>query len=647
MQQSPGPGASRPRRNTVFFAVAGLAMLMIAAMFLQPAQPAPSELALSDLATAVRAGEVSSIVVRGDTLDVTMQDGKTAIARPEPNASLTESLRNYGVTDQQLSAVTLRVTRPSDVGAIFGSLIWLLPIVLIFAFWIFALRRGSGAGGAGQMMDFTRSHARRASIDHPQGSFGDVAGADEAKQDLTEVVDFLKHPENYAALGAHVPKGVLLVGPPGTGKTLLARAVAGEAGGPFFSISGSEFVELFVGVGAARVRDLFAQAKQNAPAIMFIDEIDAVGRQRGTGLGQTHEEREQTLNQILAEMDGFDKTANAIVIAATNRPDVLDPALLRPGRFDRRIVVDLPDLQGRLAILQVHSRGIPLGTDVDLERIARLTPGFSGADLANLINEGALLAARRKLTRVTMDELEEAVDRVVVGPERRSRRMSDRERLITAYHEAGHALAAHLLPGTDPVHKVSIVARGMSGGHTHIVPEEDRHLWTEPQLRDALAYALGGLVAEELIFGERSTGASNDLERATIEARQMVTRYGMSNKVGPVAFGHAGHEVFLGRDLGLPREYSEVTASLIDSEVRGILEEARERARNTLGNHRSRLDAIATKLLEVETLQGDELRAVLGPRPSSAAAAEDAVPAIPLHDSIREKLQERTVEEAT
>ena len=617
---------TRTRRPAFVFAALGIVVLILALSFRPAGEPNPPEVALSEVATAVRNGQVAAITVRGENLEVEFSDGRIVHSRREPNGLLTESLRNYGVTEQQLAAVKLRVSDSADLGALIGQLLWLLPLVLLFAFWLFAFRR-PGAGGAGQIVDFTRSHARRASVDQPQVAFSDVAGADEAKQDLVEVVDFLKRPDRYFALGAHVPKGVLLVGPPGTGKTLLSRAVAGEAGVPFFSISGSEFVELFVGVGAARVRDLFAQAKRNAPSIVFIDEIDAVGRQRGTGLGQTHEEREQTLNQILAEMDGFDKTANVVVIAATNRPDVLDPALLRPGRFDRRIVVDLPDMQGRLAILRVHARGKPIAPDADLERVARLTPGFSGADLANLINEAALLAARREQAAIRIDDLEEAVDRIVVGPERRSRRMSERERRITACHEAGHALVAHLLPGADPVHKISIVARGMSGGHTRILPEEDRHFYSESQLRDTLAYALGGLIAEEITLGERSTGASNDLEQATGQARQMVTRYGMSERVGPVAFGRSGQEVFLGRDLGLPREYSESTAALIDAEVRRFLEEARERARVTLTQHKARLAALAQRLLEVETLQGEDLRAALGPRPQ-AAASPDGIPPI-------------------
>jgi cell division protease FtsH len=435
-------------------------------------------------------------------------------------------------------------------------------------------------------------------------TFNDIAGVDEAKQELQEIVEFLKYPEKFVALGARIPKGLLLVGPPGTGKTLISRAVAGEAGVPFFSISGSEFVEMFVGVGASRVRDLFERAKRNSPCIVFVDEIDAVGRQRGAGLGGSHDEREQTLNQILVEMDGFDTNTNVIVIAATNRPDVLDPALLRPGRFDRQVVLDRPDIRGRTSILQVHARGKPLEQSVSLEVLAKQTPGFSGADLANLLNEAAILAARRNKHKIGMGELEEAIDRVVAGPARKSRIISEREKAITAYHEVGHALVARMLPNTDPVHKVSILARGQAGGFTMLLPTEDRYLWSKAQFEDMLAYALGGHVAELLIFGEVTTGASNDIERVTKIARSMVTEYGMSSRIGPLALGQKDEQVFLGRDFGEHRNYSEQTAREIDEEIRTIVQIAFEKAHQILQKNKTRLIMISERLIKEETLEG-------------------------------------------
>jgi len=435
-------------------------------------------------------------------------------------------------------------------------------------------------------------------------TFADVAGVEEAKQELQEIVEFLKYPEKFVALGARIPKGLLLVGPPGTGKTLISRAVAGEAGVPFFSISGSEFVEMFVGVGASRVRDLFDQAKRNSPCIVFVDEIDAVGRQRGAGLGGSHDEREQTLNQILVEMDGFDTNTNVIVIAATNRPDVLDPALLRPGRFDRQVVLDRPDIRGRIAILQVHAKGKPFDKNISLETLAKQTPGFSGADLSNLLNEAAILGARRNKRSIGMSELEEAIDRVVAGPARKSRIISEREKAITAYHEVGHALVARVLPNTDPVHKVSIVARGQAGGFTMLLPTEDRYLWSKPQFEDMLAYALGGHVAELIIFGEVTTGASNDIERVTKIARSMVTEYGMSSLIGPMALGHKDELVFLGRDFGEQRNYSEQTAREIDEEIRRIIQEAFDKAYTIVMQNKTRMIMIAERLIKEETLEG-------------------------------------------
>ena len=468
--------------------------------------------------------------------------------------------------DPGFSGIQIFVTGSSGLSSLFGVLINFLPLIFFGAILLFMMRQAQGSSS--QTFSFGRSRARMFTGDSPTVSFADVAGVDEAKEELQEVVEFLKTPERFLALGARIPKGVLLMGPPGTGKTLLARAVAGEAEVPFFSISGSEFVEMFVGVGASRVRDLFDQAMRNSPCIVFVDEIDAVGRHRGAGLGGGHDEREQTLNQILVKMDGFDTTTNIVVIAATNRPDILDPALLRPGRFDRRVVLDSPDIRGRTEILKVHAKGKPLDEGVDLEKVAKLTVGFSGADLANLVNESAILAARRRKDKITSEEFAESVDRVVAGPERRSRVISEREKELTAFHEAGHALVAHLLPNADQPHKVTIVPRGTSGGYTRYLPEEDRRIWTRSQFEDMLAAALGGRVAEELVFDEVTTGASNDLERATSVARTMVTRYGMSDKLGPRTFGKSGELVFLGREIAEQRDYSDSVAETIDEEVR-------------------------------------------------------------------------------
>ena len=481
-------------------------------------------------------------------------------------------------------------------------LIGFIPFLLIGGLLIFMMRQAQGSNN--QALSFGKSRARMIMGNKPTTTFADVAGVEEAKQELQEIVEFLKYPEKFVALGARIPKGLLLVGPPGTGKTLISRAVAGEAGVPFFSISGSEFVEMFVGVGASRVRDLFDQAKRNSPCIVFVDEIDAVGRQRGAGLGGSHDEREQTLNQILVEMDGFDTNTNVIVIAATNRPDVLDPALLRPGRFDRQVVLDRPDIRGRVAILQVHAKGKPFEKNISLETLAKQTPGFSGADLSNLLNEAAILGARRNKRSIGMSELEEAIDRVVAGPARKSRIISEREKAITAYHEVGHALVARLLPNTDPVHKVSIVARGQAGGFTMLLPTEDRYLWSKPQFEDILAYALGGHVAELIIFGEVTTGASNDIERVTKIARSMVTEYGMSSLIGPMALGHKDELVFLGRDFGEQRNYSEQTAREIDEEVRRIIQEAFDKAYNIVSQNKTRMIMISERLIKEETLEG-------------------------------------------
>lgn len=485
----------------------------------------------------------------------------------------------------------------------------LIPAILIVGVMLFFLNQMQG--GNSKVMSFGKARAKRMTRDMPRITFKDVAGVDEAVEELQEIKEFLSNPGKFQALGAKIPKGVLLVGPPGTGKTLLARAVAGEAGVPFFSISGSDFVEMFVGVGASRVRDLFEQAKAAAPCIVFIDELDAVGRMRGAGLGGGHDEREQTLNQLLVEMDGFDIKDNVIIMAATNRPDVLDAALLRPGRFDRQIVVDRPDLKGRIEILKIHTRGKPMADDIDLEVLARRTPGFTGADLANMVNEAALLAARHGKKRIEMEELEEAIERVIAGPEKKSRLISEKEKRVIAYHEAGHALVGHVLPNTDPIHKISIISRGRALGYTLALPTEDKFLNTKGEMLDELAMLLGGRVAEEIAIGDITTGASNDLERATKLARQMVTRYGMSDRLGPMTLGEDQHEVFLGRDFTATPNYSPEIAYEIDKEVRRLIDEAFEKAHAILTERREQLDQIASVLMERETVDKDELAALL------------------------------------
>lgn len=490
-----------------------------------------------------------------------------------------------------------------------GLLSTFLPILLLIGFVFFMMQQTQGGGS--RVMQFGKSRARLHTDDKKRVTFEDVAGADEAKEELQEVVEFLKQPKKFTEMGARIPKGVLLFGAPGTGKTLLARAVAGEAGVPFFSISGSDFVEMFVGVGASRVRDLFDQAKKNAPCIVFIDEIDAVGRQRGAGLGGGHDEREQTLNQLLVEMDGFSANEGIIVIAATNRPDILDPALLRPGRFDRHIVVDRPDVQGRKAILKVHAREKPLGPDIDLEVLARRTPGFTGADIANMMNEAALLAARRGKARIDMDDLEDAIERVIAGPEKKSRVISEQEKQLVAYHEAGHAVVGAMLPNTDPVHKISIIPRGRAGGYTLLLPAEDRNYMTRSRLLDEITLLLGGRVAESLVLKEISTGAQNDLERATMLVRKMITEFGMSDELGPLTFGHKQEQVFLGRDIARDRNYSESVARAIDKEARQIIDSCYQKAKEILENNRQRLELVARALMEKETLEGPEFEELM------------------------------------
>jgi cell division protease FtsH len=502
---------------------------------------------------------------------------------------------------------------PQRGSALLGFLFQLIPVILIVGAFIFIMNQSQGGGG--RVMQFGKARAKLVTKDTPKTSFSDVAGVDEAIEELMEVKEYLQNPAKFQAMGAKIPRGVLLFGPPGAGKTLLARAVAGEAGVPFFSISGSDFVEMFVGVGAARVRDLFEQAKQSAPAIVFIDEIDAVGRHRGAGLGGGHDEREQTLNQLLVEMDGFDQRTAVILMAATNRPDILDPALLRPGRFDRHVTVDRPDLEGRKAILNVHARGKPLDGTVDLATVARRTPGFTGADLANVINEAALLAARWGKKAVGMKEVEEAIDRVMAGPERKSHVMSEREKRVIAYHEGGHALVAHVLPNTDPVHKISVIPRGRALGYTLTLPEEDKFLMTREELADELAMLLGGRVAEELIVGDITTGAANDIERATKVAKQMVTEYGMSDVIGPLTLGQKQHEVFLGRDFQSQPDYSDQVAFEIDNEIRRLIDEAHDEALEILQEGRVKLDELAAMLIERETLGREEVEAFLADIP--------------------------------
>jgi cell division protease FtsH len=555
-------------------------------------------------------------LITQDGPNITLQEGsdptryQTAISG---QLDVTEFLRNTGVQTASpgfIRLVTIKYASPSQFGAWVQTIIGFLPLLIFGGLLFFMMRQAQGSNN--QALSFGMSRARMFAGNRPTITFADVAGVEEAKQELAEVVEFLKYPDKFAALGARIPRGVLLVGPPGTGKTLLSRAVAGEAGVPFFSISGSEFVEMFVGVGASRVRDLFDQAKRNAPCIVFVDEIDAVGRQRGAGLGGSHDEREQTLNQILVEMDGFDTNTNVIVIAATNRPDVLDPALLRPGRFDRQVVLDNPDIRGRNQVLEVHARGKPFEKNVNLGTLAKQTPGFSGADLANLLNEAAILTARRNKKAIGMSELEEAIDRVISGPERKSRIISEKEKAITAYHEVGHALVARMLPNIDPVHKITIVARGLAGGYTRLLPTEDRYLYTKSQFEETLAWSLGGHAAEQLIFGEVTTGASNDIERATSLARQMVTQYGMSEKLGPLALGKKEELVFLGREIGEQRNYSEAVAQEIDNEVRNLINRAYSVAREILVRHKDKLVTVSEKLMSLETIEGMAFDEIMG-----------------------------------
>jgi cell division protease FtsH len=583
-------------------------------------QPNPSKtLAYSAFYDRVSENQVRDVKVTGREISGTEVSGDKFVTTAPDDPTLIPTLRSHHV---QISVETAQST------PIISYVLQFVPFLLMALLLVFILRQAQSGGS--QAMSFGRSRAKLLSENRPKVTFADVAGIEEAKEELGEVVEFLKYPKKFQALGARIPKGVLLLGPPGSGKTLLARAIAGEAGVPFFSISGSDFVEMFVGVGASRVRDLFEQAKKSAPCIVFIDEIDAVGRQRGAGLGGGHDEREQTLNQLLVEMDGFDQNTGVILIAATNRPDVLDPALLRPGRFDRQIVVDRADVKGRAAILGVHSKNKPLSKEISLDTLAKRTPGFSGADLENLLNEAALLAARRNKSVIEMADCEEAIDRVLVGPERKSLVMSQREKENTAYHESGHAVVGGITPNSDPVHKVTIIPRGMALGITWSLPDEDRHSQTKNELLAMIKRLLAGRIAEEIKFGDVTTGASNDFEKATELARRMVTQYGMSDSLGPIQYGRGNHQVFLGRDFGEDRNYSEEVAFKIDTEVRKIIDDCYADARGILEANWDKVERMVASLLEHETVDAEEVVAIMNDRPYPPSSAEPVVPEIPV-----------------
>nr|WP_246290387.1 ATP-dependent zinc metalloprotease FtsH [Nocardioides marinus] len=630
----------------IVVAVVGVVLVL---QFLAPSGDG-DEITSSEMTAHIAAGEVKTITfVDGDqeiraTLDEGVRDDGAEVMTYWIGGTQSRlySLAQQQVENGEIEELTTEISRPSVLGSF---LISFLPLIIIFIVFLWLLNNMQGGGGRG-VMQFAKSKAKLISKDMPKTTFADVAGCDEAIEELGEIKEFLQEPAKFQAVGAKIPKGVLLYGSPGTGKTLLARAVAGEAGVPFYSISGSDFVEMFVGVGASRVRDLFEQAKENAPAIVFIDEIDAVGRHRGTGMGGGHDEREQTLNQLLVEMDGFDVRGGVILIAATNRPDVLDPALLRPGRFDRQIQVDAPDLAGREQILKVHSRGKPIATDVNLISVARRTPGFSGADLANVLNEAALLTARANGKLITNEALDEAIDRVIAGPQRRTRLMSEHEKLITAYHEGGHALVAAALPGNDPVHKITILPRGRALGYTMVLPDSDKYSQPRSQMLDQLAYMLGGRAAEEMIFHDPTTGAGNDIEKATNLARAMVTQYGMTERLGAIKLGESGSQPFLGRDLGHSRDYSESVAAIVDEEVKNLLATAHQEAFDILEENRDVLDALVLELLDKETLDKEQIARIfeaLRMRPArpawtgSETRRPSAMPPVEIPQEIRDR----------
>ncbi|MDP3004477.1 MAG: ATP-dependent zinc metalloprotease FtsH [Candidatus Azambacteria bacterium] len=598
--------------NQIFIALGALLLVAFIFAYFNSAFEKPKVITLSELVSKINNGEISKIVVRNDDLNITLKDNNNYSAKKEIGGSLTETLKNYGVDGSKLQEINLQVEQNVGLSFWVGSILpMLLPFLLVgFLIW-YMMRQANRANVS--VFGFGKSQARLfGPFDGKKKvMFSDVAGAIEAKEELIEVVDFLKNPKKFLDIGARIPRGALLIGAPGTGKTLLARAIAGEANVPFFYISGSEFVEMFVGVGASRVRDLFTMAKKFAPSIVFIDEIDAVGRHRGAGLGGGHDEREQTLNQILVEMDGFDRDTNIIIVAATNRPDILDPALLRPGRFDRRIVIDIPDINDREAILKIHSLNKPLAPDVDLRRIAERTPGFTGADLANVINEAAISTARQNKKIIEQETLYHSIEKVLLGPERRSHLLSQKEKEIASYHEAGHALVAGVLPYSDPVHKISVVSRGQAAGYTLKLPIEDRHLHSKNEFLADLAVFMGGYAAEKIVFKELTTGASDDLKKATDLARRLVTEYGMSEKFGPMALGEKDELVFLGRELGVEKNYSESMARLIDKEVKNFLFTAYSTAKKIISQRRKKLKEIAERLIEKETIERDEFEMIM------------------------------------
>jgi len=617
---------SRFFKSAAFPILIVVVLAFFAQKLISPGTPQRNN-SFADFVAQLDSGQVAKATVKNkdNTLDVTLRD---------------KSKYETGFADQYGQELTDKLIAAKKAGKVddfnvegrksngwLSLLTYVLPFLIFIGFWIFLMNQVQGGGS--KVMSFGKSRAKRMSVDSPKITFRDVAGVDEAVEELHEIKEFLENPKKFQALGARIPKGVLLYGPPGTGKTLLARAVAGEAGVPFFSISGSDFVEMFVGVGASRVRDLFEQAKQNSPCIIFMDEIDAVGRHRGAGLGGGHDEREQTLNQLLVEMDGFTMTDNIILIAATNRPDILDPALLRPGRFDRQIVVDRPDRKGRAKILEVHTRGKPLAKVIEIDELAGQTPGFTGADLSNLVNEAALLAARNGKREITQTELEEGIMRVIAGPEKKTRVMSEKERLITAYHEMGHAIVGHYLEHSDPVHKVSVVSRGQALGYTISLPTEDKFLTTRAELNDTMAMTLGGRAAEEIVFSEITTGASNDIEKVTATAKQMVMRFGMSEKLGPRVFGHDHGQPFLGREFSSEPDYSDEIAREIDDEIRRIVESAHQRARDILTEHRETLTTVSEILLKRETIEREEFEALLSGKSELDVFGPDEKPATP------------------
>ena len=600
--------------NQTNFVYLLILIAIVAMVFMNINQDGVQELmTINEVATEIKNGNITRIVQDEDTLNITLANDDQRISTKESGTSLIDQLVAYGVTGEDLdaSSISIEIQQPSPWINILSFLGYILPFIIVGAAFFFIFRQAQGGNNAA--MSFGKSRARMFSGDQPKVTFADVAGVDESKEELQEIVEFLKEPQKFISLGARIPKGVLLVGPPGGGKTLLAKAVSGEAGVPFFSISGSEFVEMFVGVGASRVRDLFEQAKKHAPCIIFIDEIDAVGRQRGAGLGGSHDEREQTLNQMLVEMDGFDTDTNVIIIAATNRPDILDPALLRPGRFDRRVVLDRPDIRGREAILKVHIKGKPVAPDVDLSVLAKMTPGFVGADIENLINEGAILAARQNKKQISQKNFEESIERVIAGPERKSRLISEEEKRVIAYHEAGHAIVMSSMAEANKVQKISIISRGMAAGYTIAIPENDQVLISKNKMIAEIIGLLGGRASEEIVFNDITSGAANDLERVTRLARKMVTQLGMSSDLGPLVYGKKDELIFLGKEFGEQRNYSEATAEKIDHEILKVVNDAYKQANKILIKHRKKLDEVANKLLEVETLSRKDFEKIFPP----------------------------------